>query len=117
MRARASSSTAVSAAYSTEPPGINPRAPPSLERSFVTCPIATSLGLDGTGRGRPLVVILIPEVGDELFAAHVAHGVLELHELDEEVVLGVEAGGGHGALEVEGEPFLDAGHAAALGEV
>jgi hypothetical protein len=30
-------------------------------------------------------------VGDEVFALHPAQGVLQLHELDEEVVLGVQA--------------------------
>src|SRR5438874_11016907 len=35
-------------------------------------------------------------------------GVLELHELDEEVVLGIEAGSGHRRLEIKAEPFLDA---------
>src|SRR4051812_6176379 len=37
-----------------------------------------------------LIVVLGAEVGDELFAAHVAERVLELHELDEQVVLGVQ---------------------------
>ena len=41
-------------------------------------------------RADSLVVVLGAEVGDELFAAQVAQRVLELHELDEQVVLGIE---------------------------
>ncbi len=40
------------------------------------------------------VVVLKPEVGDEVCAHDVTQGVLELHRLDEEIVLGVEAFGG-----------------------
>ncbi len=47
-------------------------------------------------------------MGDEGFAHNVAEGVFELHGLDEEVVLGVDAGGGVGVFEVEAEPLLDA---------
>ena len=54
---------------------------------------------------------------DLLFAHHPAKGVLELRLLDEEVVLRVHSGSVLRALEVEGEPFLDALHAGALGEV
>src|SRR4029450_7431748 len=63
------------------------------------------------------VVVLEAQVGDEVLALHVAQGVLQLHELDEQVVLGVEAGRGHGALEVEGQPLLDPAHAGASGQV
>src|SRR5215218_8120820 len=52
---------------------------------------------------RPLVVILQPEVRDEVFAPQVSQSILELHELYKDVVLGVEAGRGHRRLEVEGE--------------
>ena len=64
-----------------------------------------------------LIVVFKSEVRDEVFAFHVAEGVFELHELDEDVVFGIEAGGGHGAFEVEAEPLLDAAHTGALGEV
>ena len=47
-------------------------------------------------------------MGDEVFAHDVAEGVFELHGLDEEVVLGVDAGGAVGGFEVEAEPLLDA---------
>src|SRR5436853_623950 len=45
------------------------------------------------------------------------HRVLQLHQLNEEVVFGIELGGGHGAFEVEAEPLLNAGPAGALGEI
>ena len=38
-----------------------------------------------------LVVVFEAEVGDQVFAHDVAQGVLELHRLDEEIVLGIEA--------------------------
>ena len=58
-----------------------------------------------------LAVVVEAEVGDEAFAHDVAEGVFELHVLDEQVVLGVDAGGGVGVLEVEAQPLLNA-HAA-----
>jgi hypothetical protein len=47
-------------------------------------------------------------VGDEVFAHDVAEGVLQLHGLDEEVVLRVDAGSAVGSFEVEAEPLLNA---------
>ena len=44
-------------------------------------------------RVRLLAVVVEAEVGDEVFAHDVAEGVFQLHGLDEEVVLGVDAGG------------------------
>ena len=63
---------------------------------------------------RTSVVVLQSQVRDQFFPLQVAQGVLQLHELDEQVVLGIEAGRGHWRLEVEAEPFLDA-EAAQLG--
>ena len=54
---------------------------------------------------------------DELFATHVSQRVLQLHQLDKQIVLGIQAGGMHRTLEVEGEPLLDAAHAGALRQV
>ena len=45
-----------------------------------------------------LVVVLAAEVGDLLLAHHPAQRVLELGQLDEQVVLGIEAGRRHRAL-------------------
>src|SRR6201992_1089093 len=63
------------------------------------------------------VVVFESEVRDEVFATKMAERVLELHQLYEDVVLGIEAGRGHRRLEVEGEPFLRALHPAALREI
>ena len=46
-------------------------------------------------------------MGDEVFAHDVAEGVFELHRLNEEVVLGIDAGGAVGSFEVEAEPLLN----------
>ena len=56
-------------------------------------------------------------MGDQLLALHPAQRVLQLHQLDEQVVLGVQPSGCGRALPVEAEPLLDAAHAGALGEV
>ena len=63
------------------------------------------------------VVILKTQMRNQVFAAQVTKGVLELHQLDENIVLGIERRRGHWRLEVEGEPFLDAFHAGALGQI
>ena len=63
------------------------------------------------------VVVLLPEMRDEILPLDVPQRVLELHELDEEIVLGVEPRRVHRALEVEREPFLDAAHADPLRHV
>src|SRR5205823_8385496 len=55
-----------------------------------------------------LIVILKAEVGDQFFAPEMAQGVLELHQLNEQVVLWVKAGRGHRTLEVKRQPFLNA---------
>src|SRR6185437_9704824 len=54
------------------------------------------------------VIVLGAQVRDGFLAHHPAQGVLQLHELDEEVVLRVEVGRRHRALEVEAEPLLGA---------
>src|SRR5579862_1807038 len=63
------------------------------------------------------VVILQPEVSDQILTAHPPKSILQLHELDKNVVLGIEAGRSHGSLEIERQPFLDAAHSAALRKV
>src|SRR5688500_7608244 len=57
------------------------------------------------------VVVFAAQMRDELLAAQVAQRVLELHQLDEQIVLRVERRRMHRALEIEREPLLDAGHA------
>src|SRR5215510_7217438 len=54
-----------------------------------------------------LLIVLDPQVCNLLLTPQVAQGVLQLGELNEEVVLGVEEGSAHRALEVEGQPLLN----------
>jgi hypothetical protein len=68
----------------------------------------------GTGVSR---VVLEPEVGDLFLTLEIPQGILQFHLLDEEIVLGVESAQVVRALEEEGQPLLDAVHAAALGQV
>src|SRR5258708_25894012 len=56
-------------------------------------------------------------MGDQVLALHVAQSILELHQLNEDVVLRVEAGRRHRALEVERQPLLNALHTGALGKI
>src|SRR5258706_6089039 len=58
----------------------------------------------GTGS----VVILEPEMRNQLGALEVAQSVLELHKLDEQIMLRIEARHRHRRLEIEAEPLLDA---------
>src|ERR1700758_637318 len=58
------------------------------------------------GRGvRPtqayLVVVLQPQMRDQFLALEMAQGVLQLHQLDEQVVLGIEAWHRHRRLKVK----------------
>ncbi len=77
---------------------------------------STRLVVTGWHRGEaPSVVVLVTQVRDQFFAHHPAQRVFELHRLDEDVVLGVEAGGSLRALEIEAEPLLNAAEAGALG--
>ena len=62
-------------------------------------------------------IVIEAEVCDEVFAHDVTEGVFHLCLLNEEVVFGVEAFADLRALEVEGEPFLDAVEVCALCEV
>jgi len=61
-----------------------------------TCSIFPTISKAGI-----LVVVLQPQVGDEIFAAHPAQGVFELHQLNENIVLGIQAGRDHRRLEVK----------------
>src|SRR6266536_2952907 len=64
-----------------------------------------------------LLVVLDPQVRNLFLTPQVAQGVLQFGELNEEVVLGVEEGSAHRALEVEGQPLLNAAEATALRQV
>src|SRR5947199_10441230 len=64
-----------------------------------------------------LVVVFTAKVRDQLFAFEVPECVLQLHQLNEQVVLRVEARRVHRALEVERQPLLNAAHVGAAGQV
>src|SRR6266550_4370465 len=53
------------------------------------------------------IVVLQPEMGDEVFALQVPQRVLEFHQLNEQIMLGIKPGRGHGGLEVEAQPLLN----------
>src|SRR5579862_7660443 len=63
------------------------------------------------------VVVFLAEVSNEILAHHPAQRVFQFHRLDKEVVLGVQFRRAHGRLEIEAEPFLNAAHSGALGEI
>jgi hypothetical protein len=54
------------------------------------------------------VVVLKAKVGDKFLAPQVTEGVFQFHQLDKEIVFGIETRHGHGRFEVEAEPLLNA---------
>src|SRR5258708_2530012 len=54
---------------------------------------------------------------DEIFGEQVAERVLQVHQLNKDVVFGIEGGSGHRRFEIERQPFLHALHAGALSEI
>src|SRR5713226_1166871 len=64
-----------------------------------------------------LVVVLTAKMGDQLFAFEVPQRVLQLHQLNEQIVLGVESRRVNRTLEIEGQPLLNPVHARAAGEI
>src|SRR6185437_12996783 len=78
--------------------------PPSMQR-----PCGRPQGQLGFySSARSVAVVIQAEVRNEVFAHNVAQRVLELHRLDKEVVLGIDALGRIRRLEVEAQPLLDA---------
>src|SRR2546422_905688 len=63
-------------------------------------------GISRTERAR-LIVVLQAKVRDQRFPLQVAQRVLQLHGLNEQVVLRTQSGSRHRRLEVEAEPLLD----------
>jgi len=55
-----------------------------------------------------LVVVFQPQVRDHLLPAKVPQCVLQLHGLNEEIVLRIQPKRGHRRLEVEAQPLLNA---------
>src|SRR5271155_2775048 len=74
----------------------------------------------GGGTPQLSVVVFQSKVSDQLLAHDVAKGVLQLHRLDKQIMLGIEPRRGHRRLEVEAQPLLNAEAAKAcrpLGEI
>src|SRR5215471_12901564 len=65
-------------------------------------------GMPGRCSVFSLIVILESQMGNQRFAAQVPQRVLQLHELDEKVVLRIEPRRRHGGLQIEAQPLLDA---------
>src|SRR4030095_5950777 len=63
------------------------------------------------------VVVFAAQVRDQLFAEEPAQRVLQLHQLDEQIVFGIQTRRVLRALEVERQPLLNARQARALGEI
>src|SRR3981081_2351036 len=79
-------------------------------------PMTTPAGSAGGVYGE-LVVVLAAKVRDELLALKVPQSVLQLHQLNEQIVLGVDLRRVHRRLEVEREPLLDALHLGPLRQI
>src|SRR5215207_10087651 len=104
-------------------PGISPArsAPSGTPGLTATSPTTRTSGPAAAARlgSKPLLleVVVHSEVGDLLLAHHPAQRVAELRLLDEQVVLGIEAGRDLRGLEVEAEPLLDAAEPGPPGQV
>src|SRR5438552_5694134 len=83
----------------------------SADRTPITSPPMSA------GWANVLVIVFTAKVGDELLALEIAERVFQLHQLDEQVVLRIEARRMHRTLEIKRQPFLDAVHARAPGEI
>src|SRR6266852_5233776 len=67
-------------------------------------------------RGRS-VVILLPQVRDQVLAHHPAQRVLQFHQLNEQIMFGIQIGRGHRRFEIETQPLLNPSHARALRQI
>ena len=61
------------------------------------------------------VVILKPQVRNQILTAQVTQSVLELHKLDKDIVFRIKPGRGLRRFEVERKPLLNPLHPGALG--
>src|SRR6185295_3143663 len=68
-------------------------------------------------RNGDLVVVLTAKMRDQLLALQIPQRVLQLHQLDEQIMLRVETRRVDRALEIERQPFLDAGHTRPLRQI
>ena len=61
------------------------------------------------------LVVVASEMRDDILTHHPTQRVLQLRQLNEEIVLGIEARSNLRTLVVEAQPFLDATESGALG--
>src|SRR5688572_14737743 len=80
---------------------------PPITSTFMTTYPKLSLGVG-------LVVVFKTEVSNQILTPHPAKRVFQLHQLDEDIMLGIQTWSGHRRLEVERQPLLNAAHARAL---
>src|SRR5205823_6150361 len=64
-----------------------------------------------------LIVIFQSQMRNQLLTPHPAQSIFQLHELDKNVVLGVNLGSVHRSLEIKRQPFLNAAHPRALRQI
>src|SRR5687767_9894183 len=64
-----------------------------------------------------LLVVVQPQVRNRLLTGQVPQRVLQLHLLNEQIMLRIQSRRGHWALEIEGQPLLDATHTRTRGEI
>ena len=64
-----------------------------------------------------LIVVFETQMSDQVLAAHMPQRVLQLHQLDENVVLGIKTGSRLRRFEVEREPLLNTLHAGTLSQI
>src|ERR1043166_7588904 len=70
-----------------------------------------------TSTGCGLIVVLTAKMRDQLFALEIPQRVLQLHQLNEQIVFGVQTRRVNRRLEVKRQPLLDAAHVRAPGQI
>ena len=68
-------------------------------------------------RARFLVVVFESQVGDQILAAQMPERIFQFHELNENVVLGIQSGCSLRRFEVERKPLLYPFHPGPLSEI
>src|SRR5438105_15490637 len=88
----------------TTPPDTIHKQQQALPTAMMGSAESTPITRAPTRTGCALIVVLTAQMRDELFALEVSQRVLQLHELNEQIVLGVEIWRVHRGLEVERQP-------------
>src|SRR5436190_22066307 len=64
-----------------------------------------------------LIVIVETEVRNQVFASHPAQSILQLHQLNEQIMLRIEARSRHWAFKIEAQPLLYSAHSSAVCQI